>query len=123
LTRCFIILIILIINSAVFADGTELRGVPRNQRDLTARRGSQIPNEIENDVLSREEQLIFGLTILNRRISVLGEDSYAHFLQELLNITRFSLQEAEAIMVRFRNNPENYLSVLEKIKQNLASNQ
>ena len=126
MTRKYIISLLFIISPAIFAanDDDEQR-TPRTVRNLTARtanaqRQELFPNEIENDVLSREQQLIFGLVVLNRRYHAFRNDGYAYYLRELLSVTGYSADEAKAIVERYNNNPEKYLSVLEKTKQNLA---
>ncbi|MDR0303433.1 MAG: hypothetical protein LBH98_01500 [Chitinispirillales bacterium] len=78
--------------------------------------------EIENDWLTKEQQLIFGLAVLNRRYQSLRGEGYSFYLRELLKVTGFNAAEAQEILVKYKDNPEKYITVLEEIKQNLVKN-
>jgi hypothetical protein len=78
--------------------------------------------EVENDLLTKEQQLIFGLAVLNRRQSIFPGGEYSRYLRELLKVTGFSAADAENILMKYKDNPEKYLAVLEEIKQNLVKN-
>ena len=125
MTRKHIILLLFTISFASFAEIDDK--ILRIPRALSARSNTQpqaqapFPSEIGNDLLTREQQLIFGLVVLNRRHSVFRGDGYAYYLRELLNVTGYSAEEAKAIIENYKNNPEKYLSVLEKIKENLTT--
>jgi len=80
----------------------------------------QFASEIENDLLTNEQQLIFGLAVLNRKQSVFNDGEYSYYLRELLKVTGFGVDEASGILVKYKNSPEKYLAVLEEIKQNLV---
>ena len=126
MTRKYIILLLFTISFAIFAETGGEQIMSRTTRNLTAKNNPQgqvlFPSEITNSALSREQQLIFGLVVLNRRHPMFRDDGYAYYLRELLNVTGYSAEEAKIIIGKYKNNPEKYLSVLEKIKQNLASN-
>jgi len=77
-------------------------------------------SEIENDLLTNEQQLIFGLAVLNRKQSAFNDGEYSYYLRELLKVTGFEIDDATKILAKYKNNPEKYLAVLEEIKQNLV---
>lgn len=131
MTRNYIILFLFTISFAAFAqDGADvkqerrpIRRAPRIERNLTEQNSNdKIPITIGNDVLSREQQLIFGLTVLNRRQNLFRNDGYTYYLRELLSVTGYSSEEAKAVFDNYKNNPQKYSSVLEEIKQKLAIN-
>jgi hypothetical protein len=76
--------------------------------------------QIENDLLSREQQLIFGLIMLNRRYHMLREEGYAYYLRELLKVTEFSADEAKETVNKYKNNPEKWTAVLQDIRSMLT---
>ena len=104
--------IILIICTISFLSAQQERSFPRR---------TQPPSEIAGDLLTKEQQLVYGLTLLNRR-QMLQDDGYSYYLRELLNITGFSALEAKEIMAKYRNDPQKYLLFLEKIRQYLVGN-
>lgn len=127
MTRKYIILLLFIISFSVLAaDTNELQGPQRKfraSRNLVSPNSFDISTEIGENVLSREQQLILGLVVINGRQNAFrNNDGFAYYLRELLNVTGYSADEAKVIIETFKNNPEKYLSVLEKIKQNLVSN-
>lgn len=130
MTRKFIILLLFTISFSSFATDTlvsvterkNIQRRARSMRNLATNNGFAIPARIDNEALSKEQQLIFGLVAINGRGNALGNDGYAYYLRELLSVTGYSIDEAKAIMEQFNNNPQKYLSVLEKIKQNLVVN-
>jgi len=130
LTRKFTILLLFTISFFVFADTEDTNSnneqiTPRRSRgtarNITPPNRFGMPTQIGEDVLSKEQQLIFGLVVINGRHNALGEAGFAHYLRELLSVTGYSAEEAKAIMEEFKNTPQKYLSVLEKIKQNLVA--
>jgi hypothetical protein len=80
----------------------------------------QFAAEIKNDLLTNEQQLIFGLAVLNRRQLILRNDEYSYYLRELLKVTGFDAAGAVGILAKYKNNPEKYLAFLEEIKRNLV---
>jgi hypothetical protein len=116
LIRCCTISVFCIaISLAFFAFAQE----PRSIRNFGQR--APLPAEIEEDLLSREEQVIFGLIVLNRRHSTLRDDGYAYYLRELLKSTDYSATEAVEIVNKYKNNPEKWLAVLERLRSSLIS--
>ena len=115
MTRCIIILICCTAISFLFAAD------PR--RTMFDRVGDSRPlfaSEIENDLLTNEQQLIFGLAVLNRRQSVFRNGEYSYYLRELLKVTGFDADGAVEILAKYKNNPEKYLAFLEEIKLSLV---
>ncbi len=77
MTRSYIILLLFSISLAVFAveNRNPEERKPRVMRtlDLSARANlsrQTLPSEIADETLSREQQLIFGLAVLNRQTAV-----------------------------------------------------
>jgi len=131
LTRfCIILIFYITINGAVFAAN---EGLTENQypdavkfESARSRRGppnaaSYVPFEIDGGLLSREQQLIFGLVTLNRRQYILGDDGYTYYLRELLKITGFTADEAKLIISQYEGNPQKWLAVLQSISNALIS--
>jgi hypothetical protein len=137
---CIILLFCTIINRDVFAESNE-RAKKQNADTVTKiepvrnRRGNIAPPnvappspnvesnvlpQIANDLLSREQQLVFGLITLNRRQNIFGDDGRAYYLRELLKITGFSPEEAKQIINKYKENPKKWLATLQEISNILT---
>ena len=125
--RCFIILLCCItINSTVFAFvENEKENAPRPshfRRDRErAAVGSPHSFNIQSDLLTKRQQLILGIVILNQRFHTFREEGYAHFLRELLRITEFTNEEAVKIINQYAGRPDKWQAFLQEIRETLLS--
>ena len=121
MTRYYIILLCcLLISTKIFAASENELAVETATSRRVGLRQTFAP-EIENAVLNREQQLKFGLVVLNQRFYTLREEGYAHFLRELLRITNFSAEEAVAVISGYQNSPQRWIRDLQQIQTILLS--
>ncbi|MCL2845815.1 MAG: hypothetical protein FWE23_10280 [Chitinivibrionia bacterium] len=126
MTRYYIILLcFMAINSAVFAfvENETAPQRPHNFRRERGRADTQSPFTIgiQSDLLTKRQQLILGIVVLNQRFHTFREEGYAHLLRELLRITEFSSEEAIQIINQYMNNPEKWQADLSEIRETLLA--
>ena len=124
--RCFIILLCcMAINSAVFAFVEEENAAPRTHLSRRAKERATLNSpyalDISNDLLTKRQQLILGIVVLNQRFHTFREEGYAHFLRELLRITEFSDEEAVKIINQYAGRPERWQAFLQEIRETLLA--
>jgi hypothetical protein len=101
--------------ASIFADK------PYSFKNIANKSAFQFPEEIGKDLLNREQQLIFGLVVLNRRYPTLRNDGYSYYLRELLKTTGYSADEAKKIIADYNDNPKKWLVALENIRNTLIA--
>jgi len=120
---CIILLCFTAINTAslAFVENEGRREAPNHIRRERGVARSPVAAEIDNNLLTKKQQLIFGTVVLNHRFNMLREEGYTHFLRELLRVTEFSANEAVQIISQYRNNPQRWLAYLQEIREILLA--